>query len=135
MRFKSDVQYGYSVFAVSGVNSISFAIDAQNADTKGLLGFSIKRKDPVDGQEYYMFNNKVFQEVIPNPEPAFPRKSFESPLQTLVWDDFTTKEDREYFYFFYPVKGTPKNLIHLDPIVIKVKTEELSVKIIHTMFF
>ena len=46
MRFKSSLQDGYRIYAVSGVNTISFAIDFKNADTQELLGFAVERDDP-----------------------------------------------------------------------------------------
>jgi len=48
MRFKSSLQYGYQIYAVNGVNTISFAIDFEKADTKDLLGFAVERDDPKD---------------------------------------------------------------------------------------
>jgi hypothetical protein len=42
MRFKSKKTNGYTIYAVSGVNTISFAIDFEDADTAGLLGFAIE---------------------------------------------------------------------------------------------
>ena len=46
MRFKSRKTGGYRVFAVSGVNTISFAIAREGANTNGLLGFAVERHDP-----------------------------------------------------------------------------------------
>ena len=46
MRFKSAKTGPYQVLAVSGTNTISFAISADKAGTKGLLGFAVERSDP-----------------------------------------------------------------------------------------
>ena len=46
MRFKSVVQNGFRVFAVTGINTISFAIEATDQAKGGLLGFGIEREDP-----------------------------------------------------------------------------------------
>ncbi len=46
MRFKSPKSSGYQVFAVSGVNTISFGIEASAAARTGLLGFAVERIDP-----------------------------------------------------------------------------------------
>ena len=43
MRFKSRKSGGFQVFAVSGTNTVSFAIDASAAARKGLLGFAVER--------------------------------------------------------------------------------------------
>jgi hypothetical protein len=43
MRFRSERVGGFRVFAVSGVNTISFGVDATAAALKpGLLGFSVE---------------------------------------------------------------------------------------------
>ena len=53
MRFKSAKTGPYQVLAVSGTNTVSFAIAAdQAAATKGLLGFSVERSDPADEQDF-----------------------------------------------------------------------------------
>ena len=60
MRFKSAKTGPYQVLAVSGTNTISFAISAGKAGTKGLLGFAVERSDPEGKQDFYAFGFKVF---------------------------------------------------------------------------
>lgn len=50
MRAKSIKTNGYIIYAVSGTNSISFAIDFCGANTKGLLGFAVERIDLKNGE-------------------------------------------------------------------------------------
>jgi phosphatidylserine/phosphatidylglycerophosphate/cardiolipin synthase-like enzyme len=136
MRFKSTLTDGYQVFAVSGTNTISFAIDADEADTKGLLGFAVERSDPAENQRYYVFGFKVFPSVVPEPDEKTTVKTFDHPIQSLIWDDFTAKPDREYEYIFHPLKGMPKNLDRSGkPISIKVHTEPLFSTLEHDIFF
>ena len=126
MRFKSKPTNGYQVFAVSGVNTISFAIDAVGANTAGLLGFAVERLDPTENEQYYMYGFKVFQSVIPQPTPQTVVSTFDHPVQSFVWDDFTAKPARKYKYIFHPLKGRPKNLDRNEPpIEISVETEPL----------
>ncbi len=136
MRFKSDKVGGYQVFAVSGVNTVSFAIDARDADTAGLLGFAVERHDLKDDERYYMYGFKVFQSVVPNPQPDIAVTTFDQPVQSFVWDDFTAKDGRAYEYFFHPLKGKPKNLDHsAPPIPIRIRTEPLFSDQPHDVFF
>lgn len=136
MRFKSRKTNGYQVFAVSGTNTISFGIDFDDANTKGLLGFAVERSDPKEKERYFMFGFKVFSSVIPNPDGKTSVKTFDQPIQSFVWDDFTAKPDRAYEYFFHPLKGTPKNLDRsARAIAIKVRTEPLFSKLEHDVFF
>jgi phosphatidylserine/phosphatidylglycerophosphate/cardiolipin synthase-like enzyme len=136
MRFRSDRTGGYQVLAVSGTNTISFAIDADEDSTEGLLGFAVERSDPKENQRFYVYGFKVFQSVIPRPDEQTKVTTFDHPIQSFVWDDFTVKPDREYEYFFHPLKGTPKNLDRsAPPIAIKVRTEPQFSTLEHDVFF
>jgi hypothetical protein len=46
MHFRSPPTGGYVIHAVSGINTISFAIDATDAETGGPRGFAVERVDP-----------------------------------------------------------------------------------------
>ena len=136
MRFKSRKTGGYRVLAVSGVNTISFAIAKQGANTKGLLGFAVERHDPYENERYFMAGFKVFKSVIREPDENTTVTTFEHPVQSFVWDDFTAKPGRRYEYFFYPIKGPVRNLDRTArPIRIKVRTEPLFSKDEHDIFF
>ncbi len=136
MRFKSQKTGGYQVFAVSGTNTISFGIDFDGADTRGLLGFAVERSDPAEKQKFFVFGFKVFPSVIRNPDKKTAVKTFDHPVQSFVWDDFTAKPDRVYEYIFHPLKGTPQKLDRsAKPISIKVRTEPLFSKLEHDIFF
>jgi hypothetical protein len=100
MRFKSEKTNGYQVFAVSGTNTISFGIDFKDADIKGLLGFAVERVDQQENQHYYMYGFKVFSSVIPHPDKKTKVSTFDHPIQSFVWDDFTAKPGRGYEYIF-----------------------------------
>lgn len=126
MRFKSKTKNGFTVYAVSGTDTISFAIDFQPDKAVGLLGFAVERQDITEGERYFMRGYKVFEAVVPNPNPDSIVSTFEHPVQSFVWDDFTAKPEHDYVYYFYPLKGTPKNLDRsLPPLEIGVKTEAL----------
>jgi phosphatidylserine/phosphatidylglycerophosphate/cardiolipin synthase-like enzyme len=138
MRFKSRASKPYQVFAITGVNTVSFGIKADAKGKKGLLGFAVERFDPAADEKYLMPGFKVFKSVIPKPNPATEVTTWNHPVQSLVWDDFTAKQDHEYEYIFHPIKGKPKNLDRSEkPISIRVKTEPLfsNGKGSHDVFF
>ncbi len=136
MRFKSRKIAGYRAYAVTGVNTVSFAIDFRAANTSGLLGFAVERHDPTENERYFIYGVKVFESVIPNPDELTTVSTFDQPVQSFVWDDFTAKPDREYEYFFHPLKGEPKNLDRsAPPIRIGVRTEPLFSDGAHDVFF
>src|SRR5690242_10034690 len=98
MRFKSPLKDGFEVFAVSGPNTISFAIVGDAEAKKGLLGFAVERTDPTEKQRYIMPGFKVFRSIIPKPDPNIRVSTWDHPVQSFVWDDFTAKPDRDYEY-------------------------------------
>ncbi|WP_224367569.1 phospholipase D-like domain-containing protein [Hyalangium versicolor] len=136
MRFKSSKKDGYQVFAVTGINTVSFAVVADAAARKGLLGFAIERVDPSENQRYYMPGFKIFKSVIPHPQPHQQVSTYDHPVQSFSWDDFTAKPDRQYEYIFHPLKGTPKNLDRsASPVSIQIQTEPLYSDQEHDVFF
>jgi len=136
MRFKSKTVDGFCIYAVAGVNTISFAIDASSAARKGLLGFSIERFDPKTNQRATMPGFKVFKSIIPDPQPNQWVSLNEHPMQSLMWDDFTAKPGQGYEYTFHPLRGTSYQLDRTaTPVTIKVKTEPLYTTNDHDVFF
>ena len=136
MRFRSQPAGGYVIHAVSGVNTISFAIDAAGADTAGLLGFGVERLDPQAVEQYFMYGFKVFKSVFPAPTKDLVVSTRDHPVQSFVWDDFTAKSNHRYTYRFHPLKGTAKNIDRsAAPISIEVRTEPLYTQGPHDVFF
>jgi phosphatidylserine/phosphatidylglycerophosphate/cardiolipin synthase-like enzyme len=126
MRFKSDPVDGFCIYAVSGINTICFAIDATEVAKRGLLGFTVDRYDPAENERKTMPGFKVFKSIIPDPHPRQSVSTSEHPVQSFLWDDFTAKPGRKYEYSFRPLRGTPYQLDRsASPITIPVKTEPL----------
>lgn len=135
MRFQSE-QATDRLFAVCGVNTVSFGIVAGEATREGLLGFAVERIDRDDDERFFMPGFKVFARVIPHPQPGLLVSTFEHPVQSFVWDDFTAKPGRKYTYSFYPIKGKPKNLDRSSPpLSITVRTERSASSLTHDVFF
>ena len=136
MRFKSKATGGFQIFAVSGVNTVSFAITATAAARAGLLGFAIERVDPQESERYPMAGFKVFRSIIPHPDEKTTVSTWDHPVQSFVWDDFTAKPKYRYEYVFHPLRGAPKNLDRsAAPIGITVRTEPLYSEEEHDVFF
>lgn len=118
MRAKSEKTDGYNIYAVSGTNTISFAIDFREANTSGLLGFAAERMNIKTGERKYVDWYKVFKELIPNPYIDTVANTYTHPIQSFVWDDFACKDDTEYEYYFYPLNGLTTNLTSLGCAII-----------------
>jgi phosphatidylserine/phosphatidylglycerophosphate/cardiolipin synthase-like enzyme len=136
VRFKSKSFGGFQVLAVTGTNTVSFAIEATAAARNGLLGFAVERSDPAENQRYYMYGFKVFRSVIPQPDKDTTVSTYDHPVQSFVWDDFTAKPARDYDYWFHPLRGKPKALDRTaKPIRVKIRTEPLFSSDEHDVFF
>lgn len=139
MRFKSPPAGEFQAFAVSGTNTISFAIQTSADARPGLLGFAVRRSDPVeeaDQQPRRLDGFKVFRSILPEPGPDTRVTTWDHPIQSFVWDDFTGKPDRLYEYWFHPLYGTPTDLDRsTEPVRIRVKTEKLFSEEEHDVFF
>ncbi len=126
---------GYTVYAVTGTNTISFAIDFEKANTSGLLGFAIERHDVVTQERKFLNGFKVFQSLIPEPTVDTQVSTLEHPMQGFVWDDMSLKAEQSYEYFFYPMTGAIGALQKGKPIAIKVTTEPVFTNQEHDVFF
>jgi phosphatidylserine/phosphatidylglycerophosphate/cardiolipin synthase-like enzyme len=135
MRFKSAPAGGLQAFAVTGTNTISFAIDASDSAKRNLLGFAVERSVN-GGPKTRMPGFKVFKSIIPKPTSKTRVSTWDHPVQSLVWDDFTGQPDTTYTYFFHPLRGTPSALDRTaSPVRVTVRTEKLFTKDQHDIFF
>ncbi len=135
MRFKSGETGGFQVFAVTGTNTVSFAIDASDAAKRNLLGFAVERSVG-SGPKTKMPGFKVFKSIVPRPTPKTRVSTWDHPVQSFVWDDFTGQPDTKYTYFFHPLRGKPSRLDRTAaPVRVTVRTEALYTKDQHDIFF
>ena len=136
MRFRSRRSAAGQVFAVAGVNTVSFAVVAGDRTRQGLLGFSVERFDPANDERFFVPGYKVFRSVIAEPGERLQVSTNEHPVQSFMWDDFTAQPDHEYRYVFRPLKGRPRNLDRSGPaMTIRVRTEPLISETEHDVFF
>ena len=136
MRFRSREAAAGRVFAVSGVNTLSFGIAASEQTREGLLGFAVERIDRPSGQGRFMRGFKVFPSVIPAPAEGLEVSTLDHPVQSFVWDDFTASPGHDYVYRFHPMKGQPGRLRRQGrPLSITVRTEPLVTTGAHDVFF
>src|SRR2546426_1120561 len=107
---------------ISGTYTVLFALDADQLSREGLLGFAIRRQDPIENQAYWLKGLKVFPSVVPRPKKGVRYTTLEHPIQSFLWGDYTAKPERRYTYTIRPVYGAPKNLSYGEEIVIEVNT-------------
>lgn len=114
---------GISVHAISGSYVILLGLDATPEAARGLLGFAIRRTDHTEQERYWLKGFRTFEETMPDPVPGYNVSTYEHPIQGFMWGDYTAKPDHEYTFEVIPVYGTPKNLDHGEPVIVKIATE------------
>ncbi|MGI5130622.1 phospholipase D-like domain-containing protein [Pseudonocardia sp. CA-107938] len=136
MRFRSRAASGGRVYAVAGTNTVSFGIDATAGTRAGLLGFAVERVDLATGERHWLPGFKVFRSLLPHPVPGERVSTFDHPMQSFLWDDFTCAPDHRYTYRFQPLKGTPAHPDRSAPALsLTVRTEPATSTGTHDVFF
>jgi phosphatidylserine/phosphatidylglycerophosphate/cardiolipin synthase-like enzyme len=137
MRFKK-TNGTFRLYAVTGTNTIAFAIDCKEDAMTNLLGFTIEKqyKDP-DNKDVRVtvMGFKVFKERIENPVPGALYSTYDNPIQSFTWEDFSAYPDREYTYHFTPLYDNPLNIRRGKTYSIEVKTEPAWMDNQHSVFF
>jgi phosphatidylserine/phosphatidylglycerophosphate/cardiolipin synthase-like enzyme len=126
MRFRSRTAAAGRVYAVTGTNTVSFAVIASDITKVGLLGFAVRRYDLAAGTDEWMSGFKVFRSLIAEPDADTRVSTHDQPVQSFTWDDFTCQPDSRYRYVFHPLKGTPSDLDRsATPLTLTIRTEPL----------
>lgn len=112
------------VHAVAGTYVVSFGFHMPKAACDGLLGFSVHRTDHTADEAAWITGTKVFEET----DPGFPAEgarysTFEHPVQSFQWADYTAKPGHRYTYRVLARKGTPRALVTSDEVRIPITTE------------
>jgi len=111
MRFRSRTAAAGRVYAVTGTNTVSFAVLASDVTKAGLLGFAVRRYDLAADTDAWMPGFKVFRSLVPDPDADTRVSTYDQPVQSFTWDDFTCQPNSRYRYVFHPLKGTPSDLV------------------------
>lgn len=123
MRSKLTEERHFRVKAISGTHSVMLCFDVDEQAREGLLGFAINRKSG-EGTGRWLRGKKVFPSIEPNPEPAAQHSTWDYPVQSLLWADYTAKPGTRYSFEIVPVYGPVDELDHRDPISIEIETEQ-----------
>lgn len=113
---------GLEVTAVIGTSAVILSFEMDQAATDGLLGFAIEREDHTEQEKYYLKGFKYFEETGQGTHEGQLYSTFEHPVQSFMWEDFTIKCDHEYTYTVTPVSGKPKYLKYGKSCKIRFKT-------------
>lgn len=102
--------------AYSGTYVVLLAWDfvsSEKAYREDLLGFAIERSQIENGkiiEKYPMKGIKRFKDKDKGLAAGTPVSTFEHPIQTFQWCDYTASQGTEYIYKIVPLYGKPKNI-------------------------
>lgn len=137
MRFKK-TNGTFRLYAVTGTNTIAFAIDCNEDAMTNLLGFTVEKQyKDADNKDVRVtvMGFKVFKERIENPVPGALYSTYDNPIQSFTWEDFSAYPDREYTYHFTPLYDNPLNIRRGKTYSIEVRTEPAWLEKQHSVFF
>jgi len=136
MRFRN-LRGNFKIYAVTGTNAAAFAIYCDKSSMKDLLGFAIEKEYYKEGRKKRVTVSgfKVFRETMPNPKPGAYYSTFEHPIQSFTWEDFSSYPGVKYKYYFTPLYGSPANITKGSVCSLDVETEPAWKKDGHSVFF
>jgi len=117
---------GLKVNAIAGTYVVTLGFDLPKAKCKGLLGFSILRKDKT-GVSKYLEGMKCFEETDPGFPPGAEYPTNKHPIQIFQWADYSAFPGETYMYTVTALKGTPTKLVPYAQCTVKVTTENVGV--------
>lgn len=125
----------FRVKAIAGTRAVLIAIDCAEERRHGLLGFAFRREIP-GGDEHgfkWLRSLKVFRSIVPDPlherdprDPSKPKRfsSWEHPIQSFLWGDYTAEPGTLYQFAVVPMYGTPGDLRPERGVIFEIRTEE-----------
>lgn len=135
MRAKSERTNGFIIYAVSGTNTVVLAVDFFQACTKGLLGFTVERIHQQTGKREFLKGLKKFKGESDSAVDTN-LNSYNDPIQSFLWSDYSCDAGTTYQYLFYPVTGKPDRFERTsDSISVTITTESVFQNEKHDVFF
>lgn len=121
--------------AIAGTQTILIALDCREARRHGLMGFAFKRESvgQPSSQSKWLRSQKVFKSIVPNPknardprDPTKPKRfsTWEHPIQSFLWSDFTVEPDTLYKFTVVPMYGRPGALQPESGLTFEIRTEK-----------
>jgi phosphatidylserine/phosphatidylglycerophosphate/cardiolipin synthase-like enzyme len=120
----SNQQGALRLHAIAGTRVVLAAIDIDADRRAGLMGFAFKRERVGGPAGDWLKGLKVFRKNAPNPEPNAQYSTFDNPIQSFLWSDFTARPDTEYRITVAARYGEPGDLHTGDSVSVTVRTEK-----------
>jgi phosphatidylserine/phosphatidylglycerophosphate/cardiolipin synthase-like enzyme len=107
---------GIRVQAIAGTHAVVLAFDLDPPQCTACLGFAVHRLDHTSNpvEQFWLSSFKTFESVVPQPSATQRYSTFDHPIQSFYWGDFTAKPAHRYTYRVVARYGTAKNLSSAD---------------------
>lgn len=128
-------QGDFQARAIAGTHTVLIALNCADERRQGLMGFAIRRQ--VVGASHdtgrWLRSLKVFKSIVAHPEverephdSSRPKKfsTWEHPIQSFLWGDYTANPDTAYQYTVVPMYGSPGSLEPAPALDFEVRTEK-----------
>jgi len=126
---------GFQAKAISGTHTILIALDCAVARRQGLMGFAFKREQVGAGDSgaKWLRSLKVFKSLVSDPlnerdpnDPSQPKRftTWEHPIQSFLWGDYTATPDTLYKFTIVPMYGRPGALQPQAGLELQIRTEK-----------
>src|SRR6476659_10308318 len=95
---------GISVNAVAGSNVVLLGLDATADARDGLLGFSVHRTDHTNTEQHWARGFRIFKAHEGHEAPGVGSgvSTWDNPVQTFLWSDYTALPGHQYTYRVVP---------------------------------
>ncbi len=120
----SNQQGALRLHAIAGTRVILTALDIDEDKRAGLMGFALKRELAAGPAGDWLKGLKVFRKNEPNPKPTAQYSTFDNPIQSFLWSDFTAKPDTDYRITVVARYGHPGNLHTGGSVSVTIRTEK-----------
>src|SRR5580765_3076115 len=110
---------GVTVCGYAGSTGILLAMNVDDGNEKGLLGFAISRKEG-NAAPAFLPGMLNFPGIPKTPGQLIASNT--APIQKFRWSDYAVHSDTEYVYSVHPVYGQPGKLDIRQGPEIKLKT-------------
>lgn len=95
------------LYAVAGTHTVVLSMDMKNKPAQ-LQGFAFERQTLGSGKRIWLYGQKCFHSVIPDPAPGQQYPTHLHPVQSFLWKDFGVEPGNSYRYTVTPVFGSPQ---------------------------
>ncbi|HKP45431.1 MAG TPA: phospholipase D-like domain-containing protein, partial [Pyrinomonadaceae bacterium] len=119
---------------IAGTHTVLIALTCEESRRDGLLGFAFKREvvnGPNTGPKW-LRSLKVFPSIVPDPSKAVDPvtgkrlqfSTWEHPIQSFLWGDYSAKPNTRYKFTIVPMYGAPGALQPRQGLSFEIKTEK-----------